>query len=146
MHASPDELRGVAHALRTTRGHVEGDLSSLRRAGAVFNSWHSPAADDVRTGLYPMCVNSVGFVTRDLEDLATMLDRAADQLAERLARIRTIESSSRSWFARQPLPEDGSLPRWEREWWTYRPGRFPPSGDSAWMEAATYLSHRGVHV
>jgi hypothetical protein len=146
MLASPEELRGAARALQAARVSVESDQAALRRAESVFTRWRSPAADDVHQVLFPLCVNSLGFVVRDLDDLAGLLHRAADQLEERLARIASIESRVRWWFAHQPPPEDGSLPRWEREWWRYRPGRLPARGDSTWLDAATYLRARGVSV
>ena len=146
MIASPEQLRGVARSLRATKGFTESDRSSLQRAGSVFDSCHSPAADDVKTTLYPLGLTSMEFVIHDFEDLASMLDRAADDLTQKLARIKSIESHARAWFATQPPPTDGSLPRWEREWWQYRPGRFPASGDSAWLAAGPYLHARGVSV
>ncbi len=146
MLANPEELRGVARSLRSTRGSLDSDHAALQRAGAVFNTWRGPAADDVRSTLAPICLNSMLMVTRDLDDLATMLDRAADELGQRLSKIRVIDANARHWFASQQPPPDGTLPRWESEWWKYRPGRFPPSGDSAWLEAGPYLRARGVSV
>jgi hypothetical protein len=142
--ASAEELRGAARALRSTQSLVEGDRSSLERAGSIFNSWRSPAADDMKATLYPMCLNSLGSVIRDLSDLATMLDRSADELDNQLQRIRSIESNVRNWFANQVVPADGEQPRWISEWWKYRPGRLPTSGDSEWFDAGTYLRNRGV--
>lgn len=146
MLASADELRGAARSLRSTKHLVEDDRSSLQRAGSIFDTWRSPAADELQQTLYPMCLNSLGFVIRDLGDLADMLDRAADELDRKLARIRDIERSAWSWFTSQPEPADGEQPRWIREWWTYRPGRLPPTGDSEWLVAAGYLRNRGVSV
>lgn len=144
MLASAEELRGAARSLRATMTLVEHDRSSLQRAGSIFDTWKSPAATDVHQSLYPMCLNSLGFVIRDLHDLASMLDNIADQMDAQLRRIRSIESNVRAWFASQPAPPDGQQPRWIAEWWTYRPGRLPASGDSDWLNAATYLRHRGV--
>jgi hypothetical protein len=125
---------------------VENDRSALTQAGRVFERWKSPAADDVRTTLYPLGLNVLGFVVRDFDDLARAMDRLADELADRLSRIHAVEANARAWFAREPPPADGGPPRWEREWWKVRPGRWPPSGDSAWLGAARYLRARGVPV
>lgn len=146
MLASSEEFRSAARALRSTRSAVEGDRSSLERAGAIFETWRSPAADDLKATLYPMCVNSLGMAIRDLGDIADMLDRAAEQLDERLGQLRRIEHNVHTWFASQPVPADGQQPRWLAEWWTYRPGRLPVSGDSDWQAAASYLRARGVPV
>ena len=83
---------------------------------------------------------------RDLGDLADTLDRAADQLDEKIHQLRRIERNAQAWFASQVPPADGSQPRWVAEWWTYRPGRFPASGDSDWFAVASYLRARGVPV
>jgi hypothetical protein len=144
MLASSEELRGAARALRSTKSLVEGDRASLQRAGSIFETWRSPAADELEATLYPMCLNSLGFVIRDLNDLASMLDRAADEMDNQLRHIRTIEFNVHNWFSSQPVPADGTQQRWISEWWKYRPGRLPSSGDSEWLEAATYLRHRGV--
>ena len=144
MLATSEELRGAANALRSTKSLVEGDRGSLQRAGSIFDTWRSPAASELQTSLYPMCVNSLGFVIRDLDDLARMLDHAADEMDNRLREIRMIESNVHYWFGHQPLPADGQQPPWISEWWTYRPGRLPASGASEWFEAAAYLRRRGV--
>ncbi len=146
MLATAADLRGVAEALRSTLSHVEGDRSSLQRAGRIFQTWRSPAADELRDTLYPMCVNSLGFVTRDLADLAALLDHAANAMDDQLRSIRSIETNARHWFSTQPAPADGSQPRWVAEWWKYRPGRLPVTGDSEWLEVGPYLRSRGVWI
>lgn len=146
MLANPEELRGVARSLRSTKGYVDNDHAALYKAGAVFQTWRGPAADDVRSTLFPICLNVLGMVTRDLDDLALMLERAADELTQRLAKIGSIEANARHWFSSQAPPPPGETHRWEREWWKYRPGRFPASGDSAWLDAGPYLQSRGVRV
>jgi hypothetical protein len=146
MRTNPDELRAVASALRAARVAVEHDRASLSRAERVFERWRSPAADDVRTTLYPLGLTIVGFVVRDLDDLARTLDHLADELTDRLVQIRTVAANVSTWFARQSAPEDGGPPRWERERWRYRPGRLPPADDSAWLDARRYLRGFGVPV
>ena len=147
MLANADELRGVARSLRSTRSTIDADHAALQSAGAIFSgSWRGPAADDVRTTLFQICLNSMGCVTRDLDELAGMLDRAADELTAKIVKIKSIEKNARYWFAHQPAPPAGTLSRWEREWWQYRPGRLPASGDSAWIAAGAYLRALGVTV
>lgn len=144
MLASPDEFRGAARALRDVRVATENDRSCLVSADVVFERWKSPAADDLRQVMYQVGLNSMQFVIRDLGDLADMLDQLADALESKIASIHRIETNARHWFTTRPLPEDGSPPVWEREWWRYRPGRFPDRGDSEWLDAAAYLRARGV--
>lgn len=146
MRANPEELRGLARSLRSVKDHVDSDRAALHRASVVFETWRGPAADHTRSTLTPDCLNGLGRVSDDLEGLALALERASDELVDRLARIHTIEAHARAWFRSEPSPPTGESPRWEREWWTYRPGRFPDSGDSEWLDASAYLRARGVTI
>lgn len=144
MLANPEDLRGMAKSLRATKSHLIDDRATLARASGVFNVWRGPAADECRDSLVPICLNSLQMTVNDLEELAVTLERAADGLADQLAKIKKFEARAHHWFNANAHPADGSRPIWEREWWRYRPGHLPPSGDSQWLEAASYLKRRGV--
>ena len=146
MIGDPEDYRAVARSLRATKHVVEDDIRHLANCGSVFGRWMSPAADQFSSSEFQSSLQSYQFVVRDLDELAGVLERAASQLEDARTRIRSIESRARHWFAVQPPQADGGPPLWEREWWRYRPGRFPVAGDSGWFDAARFLRIRGVPV
>lgn len=146
MRGNLGEYRAVARALRSLRAQVDGDTRHLRSAGAAFESWLSPASEQFNSYYYTSSFEQYAMVTRDLDDFAAMLENAATQLEDAIARTYAIESRTETWFWSQPPPEDGSPPMWEQQGWVYRPGRLPTSGDSEWFAVERYLRNLGVGI
>ena len=144
MQARPEEFRAAARALRSVRSEVDGDVRQLRAHGSAFESWLSPAASEFSSQFYAGSFSQYDLVIRDLDDYANMLEGAAVRLEEAVMSVNRLERSIRNWFYAQPIPEDGSLPKWVAHGWQYRPGRFPTSGDSEWYVAARYLRGLGL--
>lgn len=146
MRATPEEFRAVARRLRAERHRIDVDVGRLRSAQVFFRQWRSPASSLFSSGYYEGSLETMRLPVRDLDGLASALERAADQLEAAVRRDRQVERDAYSWFNSQPAPEDGSSPVWERQWWRYRPGRFPSSGDSEWFAVQRYLRRLGVWV
>ena len=144
MRGNPEEFRAAARSIRSAMIDAHRDAGRLRSASVYFERWRSPAATEFSSGYHRSAQQSVGYVIRDLGDLADMLDRAANDLQEVIGTCKAIERNVVGWFANQPVPEDGSPPVWEQQWWRYRPGRLPTTGDSEWLEVRGYLRGLGV--
>lgn len=136
----------IARRLRAERHRVEVEIGRLRSAQVFFQRWRSPASSLFSSGYYQGTFQTMRYPIRDLDGLASALERAADELEAAIRTARQIERNTYGWFASQPPPEDGSDPIWERQWWRYRPGRLPQSGDSEWFAVQRYLRRLGVWV
>lgn len=147
MLAHPEELRGLARTLRSSARDVDERRDRVTHSvGGLHALWRSPAANFFILQEAPHDLLHLGDVIGDIEEVAAMLERLANELEDRLAEIARIEQRVHSWFWHQPPPVDGTDPVWIREWWRYRPGRFPSHGDSEWLDARSYLKARGVRV
>jgi hypothetical protein len=133
--------------LRDVKSAVSGDLHRLAgHSGLFYAGWQSQAAAEFFDLFYMGAFKKYQGVSGDLRDLSGMLDDLATQLEEKIVQCKRLEENARSWFASQPRPEDGSPPIWERQWWRYRPGRFPARGAAEWFTVGTYLRRLGVPI
>lgn len=144
MYAQVDELRALARNVRSTLGSVHSDENALRRMGACFQDWMSPAAEQFNTGYYQASFRVYRNVQHDLNALAGILERAAEQLQRVKERLAGIEQDVRAFFARPPnwVCPDNKPPLWETQGWRYQPRNLPRSGDPEWLDVDSYFKNR----
>jgi len=139
MRADLGHIDGLLASLRALVNAVADDRRALIASMDVFERWHSEASDSFYEGHFAPRARNLFALTEDVEGLVDILTRTRTAIEAQVQAARGHEQRIRQWFDSQPLPEDGSPPRWEAEGWRYRPGRFPVSGDSEWFAAADYL-------